>query len=152
MYAYGIQAPKVRWVNATTWSCDRHIPPAMIPEKMKECWYFGCTSHRPQRPEESITPLVQAKQYPSVAELALQKEQADLELIARCLKEYQGPESQPPSPESQPPSPTDADRRQGRTRMVFCHICGTPIWRRSVEVAQGKVFYCSEHRRGGKPR
>ena len=129
---YSNLAPNVRWVNPTTWSCDRHVPPAMIPERLSECWYMGCPSHRPPRPVPVMVLL-------NREELAALKDQEDLAIITKALKAYQ-------EPEPDPIVPSAADRRQGRTKLVSCKVCVAPIWRRPTEVTPGKVFYCPVHR------
>jgi hypothetical protein len=186
--------PKVRWINELTWCCDRHIPPTMIPAKMNECWYYGCTSRRPLDPPAapvappepepvliSVPRVVKSKR-----KSKLQLEQEDQAIIAQALKDYHSdlpdfdptglepvqipmpvpPEfavprkprktraakQLPPPTDPTQPQPTAEDRKQGRSSLVACESCGAPLWRRPTEVAQGKVFYCPDHRRGGKPR
>jgi hypothetical protein len=51
---YGFVNPKVQWISDEVWSCDRHTPPARIPERMETCWYYGCPSCRPPRNGEKI--------------------------------------------------------------------------------------------------
>jgi len=187
---YILQIPKVRWVNATTWCCDRHIPPTMIPAKMTECWYYGCTSHRPPAipanllPEQAPPP-VKVTETKSKRKTKAQVEQEDQAIIAQALKDYHSdlPDFDPTGlepvqlPMPTPPEfkvtpkhrktrtakqhlpvdptqlqPTAEDRKQGRSSLVGCETCGASLWRRPTEVAQGKVFYCPEHRRGGTPR
>lgn len=233
---YGAPVPKVRWINSTTWSCDRHIPPAKIPHTVDSCWYWGCSSLRPplvveEAPEPAPKPKLNKKvrvltkqQLPELpessiyvlgepefigaykpefvgytgtenetlnelliaeraaelleAELAeesaievpqpvvlsraekekearaLAKEKKDWELISKYLTPAP-PVAQEPIPE--PPQevldldqPSQAERRRGAVQKVLCGVCGKTSWKRPKEVVIGKTYYCADHRYGAK--
>lgn len=164
-------APKVYWVNEETWCCDRHVPPVRYPARLDACYYFGCASVRPPRPEAApphppavIEERTWTPPEPKVEEDQWEKAkaEADWAIIQVALKEYEAsgpcslpePEEPPALEPVEPPpvedfapgeGPTPQERRQGRTTRVTCKVCGAPLWRRKNE-ATGRDHFCQVHR------
>lgn len=133
---YGVTIPKVRWLNETTWCCDRHLPSAQIPASMTECWYYGCISRRPARPGEEApetapaAPVLRPEPEPEppaspepepepepvqepVEDLQTQKERDDWNIIQAALKEYQERGTLTELPD-EPEAPADLSRGQAQ--------------------------------------
>lgn len=154
---YGFVPPKVYWVNETTWSCDRHVPPARLPHTVESCWFYGCSSCRPPinptpaPPEEfTFTEVIASEpEFTESEKNALARETRRKDLKAQkdwdLISKYLNPEKSVEPPEVQEEVPSKSERRRGATQKVHCGVCNRILWRRPKDAEVRKNFFCPEH-------